>query len=144
MQHPISICNIQMKQLKYKSETTETLKTQRRRWPQPTWWGTPVASKFGSGGRLGQWSNVHPRRSVQASPSSPSASPTSPSATSKVDGGMVRAQSNTRCGRCGGVEEGGRERDGLWSRSAVPDSWRYGDILFKKLRCLKESKYRSG
>jgi len=44
----IYFCNIQTKHLKPKSGTPET---RRHWWPQPTWWGTAVASKFGAGGR---------------------------------------------------------------------------------------------
>ena len=50
MQHPrIYFCIIQMKHLKHKFETPETLETQHRRQPEPTWWGTPVANKLGLG-----------------------------------------------------------------------------------------------
>jgi hypothetical protein len=39
----IYFCNIQMKHLKLKSTTPETLRCRR---PQPTWWETPVASQL--------------------------------------------------------------------------------------------------
>jgi hypothetical protein len=43
----IYIYNIQIKHLKHKSKTPETLETRRCRQPWPTWWGTTVASELG-------------------------------------------------------------------------------------------------
>jgi hypothetical protein len=61
-----NICNILEillqhlhKTLKHKSKKHVTLETQRHRWPQPTWWGTPVTSKLGLGGHQEQRPNVN-------------------------------------------------------------------------------------
>jgi hypothetical protein len=130
--------------LKHKSETPATLKTQRRRWPQPTWWGTPVANKLVLEGRREQWSSVHSRHSVQASPScrwarwmgaQAQASHASPSAMGEVDGGKVRARGAARdVVGCGGGEEGRREA----RRSARG----HGALAFFLRNCGAE--YRSG
>jgi hypothetical protein len=52
------------KTLKHKSEKHVTLETQRRRRPRPTWWGTPVTSKLGLGGRQEQRPSVNPGAGV--------------------------------------------------------------------------------
>jgi hypothetical protein len=147
MQYPRSICNIHMKHLKHKSELLET---QRRRRPHPTWRGTPVASKLGSGGHREQQSIVHPRRSAKASHSyrlghwmglQAQVSPASPSTTGKVDGGMARGVE--QCGHVAGAaaeRKAARRRGRVRSRS----SRNAAAIFFKKLWCLMGSEYKSG
>ena len=126
MQHPRSTCNIQMKHFKHKAKTPETFETQCRRWAQPTWWGTPVASKLVSEGHRDRRSSIHPR--------SPGAARRPPfPADGRASAGLpclsfcnrqsgwghgagCGAQSSARCGReqrrrgrrVGGVAEHGR------------------------------------
>jgi hypothetical protein len=67
---PDLFCNIQIKRLKHLSKTFETLKTWRCWRPQPTWWGTSIASNSGQGGRREQWPSVHPSIGIPAATSS--------------------------------------------------------------------------
>jgi hypothetical protein len=120
MHHTKSICNIQMK---HKSKTSETLKTQRRRWAQPTWWGMPVTSKLvsrdlerngpadtpGAARRPPFFCNAHARWGRRRKPPLPLLL-----RREKWMGGWHGAQSSARCGRAqqqrGRLARGATER----------------------------------
>jgi hypothetical protein len=112
MQHPRSICNIQMKHLKHKLETPETLETQRHRWQQPTLVGNSSSQQARVHGtsRVVQQTTQARRKGLPflstgaLDGAQAQASSASPSATVEVDGGMAWDV----VGRSG-KEEGGRE-----------------------------------
>jgi hypothetical protein len=125
-----------MKHLKHKSETPETIETQRRRRPQPTWWETPITSQLGLGGRREQRPSVHPWCSAQASPPVDRRArwgcrrrPPLPLLMWRVRGMRAWHRAVQDVAGRGGVEEGGWECGRAWSWSEVMDSRRYDDIF---------------